>query len=63
VLLECLGVLLEQDGNSDIFVEWQRTVDSILGAVTYEPLRRTFMAGIPARIAGAGVGRVLLASR
>ena len=53
VLLECLGVLLEQDGSSDIFVEWQRTVESILGALTHEPLRRTFMAGIPARIAGA----------
>ena len=62
VLLECLGVLLEQDGNNDIFVEWQRTVESILGALTHEPLRRTFMAGIPARIAGVD-SAVLLPGR
>jgi tetratricopeptide (TPR) repeat protein len=53
VLLECLGVLLEQDGNSDVFVEWQRTVESILGTLTNEPLRRTFMARLPVGIAGA----------
>ncbi len=53
VLLECLAVLVEQDGNGDALVECRRTVESILGALTYEPLRRTFMAGIPARVAGA----------
>jgi tetratricopeptide (TPR) repeat protein len=51
VLLESLSVLLEQDGNSELFAEWQRTVQSILGTLTNEPLRRTFMAGIPTRIA------------
>jgi tetratricopeptide (TPR) repeat protein len=52
VLLECLNVLLEQDGNSDVFVEWQRTVKSILGTLTHEPLRRTFMARLPVGLAG-----------
>jgi tetratricopeptide (TPR) repeat protein len=51
VLLESLSVLLEQDGNSEIFAEWQRTVESILGTLTNESLRRTFMAAIPTRIA------------
>jgi hypothetical protein len=53
VLLECLGVLLEQDENSDVFVEWQRTVESILGALTNEPLRRAFMARLRSGLPGA----------
>jgi tetratricopeptide (TPR) repeat protein len=44
VLLECLSVLIEQDANSDVLGEWQRTVDSILGALTCEPLRGKFLA-------------------
>jgi tetratricopeptide (TPR) repeat protein len=52
VLLESLSVLLEQDGNNEIFTESQRTVQSILGTLTNESLRRTFMAAIPARIVG-----------
>jgi tetratricopeptide (TPR) repeat protein len=51
VLLESLSVLLEQDGNSELFAEWQRTAQSILGTLTNESLRRTFMAAIPTRIA------------
>jgi tetratricopeptide (TPR) repeat protein len=49
VLLECLGVLLERDGSSEVLMEWQRTVDSILATLTNEPLRRAFMARIPAK--------------
>jgi hypothetical protein len=36
-----------------VLVECQRTVQFILGALTHEPLRRTFMARIRARVAGA----------
>ena len=44
VLLECLSVLLEQDGNSKVLGEWERTMESILGALSGEPLRRKFLA-------------------
>jgi tetratricopeptide (TPR) repeat protein len=49
VLLECLGVLLERDGSSEVLIEWQRTMDSIVATLTNEPLRRAFMARIPAK--------------
>jgi hypothetical protein len=40
VLLECLGVLLEHDQDSNVLVEWQQTAESIPGALTNDPLRR-----------------------
>jgi hypothetical protein len=44
VLLECLSVLLEQDRNSEVLGEWERTMESILGALSDEPLRGKFLA-------------------
>lgn len=47
VLLQCLGVLLKLDGNSDILRQWERTVRLVLAGLTHERLRQTFLASLP----------------
>ena len=54
VLFECLAVLLELDGNDNLLVQAQQTVEHILGELSQESLRRAFM-----RIVSAKVGATL----
>jgi len=50
VLFECLAVLLELDGNDNLLVQAQQTVQNILGELSQESLRRTFMTIVSAKI-------------
>ena len=45
-----LAVLLELDGNDNLLVQAQQTVQNILGELSQESLRRTFMTIVSAKI-------------
>ena len=48
VLVECLGVLLKQEGTDELWAESRRAVECVLLGVTDEVLRRSFLARVAA---------------
>ncbi len=47
LLVQCLGVLLEQDGTDALCLEHRRAVDFVLQGVTDKALRGSFLARVP----------------
>lgn len=53
VLLDCLAVLLNIDGNDGVLDEARRTIENILRMLSHESLRSAFVRSLSARQLGA----------
>jgi hypothetical protein len=56
VLLECLAVLLELEGNDEVLAEARQAVQRILEGLSQESLRRRFLANVASKVRAYGLG-------
>src|SRR4030095_3835437 len=56
VLLQCLAVLLELEGNDELLAEARKAVQCILEELSQESLRRKFLANVASKVGGYDLG-------